>query len=146
MVGEREVRKEVLEEIGGVYEWLDEQLRKNPDLTGECQICGKCCDFGEFKHRLFVTRLELMYLEGHLDGDKVKVMSGDICPYNLRGKCTIYKYRFGGCRIFHCRGDKDFQSRLSESVLAKLKSLCVQFEIGYEYSDLATALNKWSEA
>ncbi len=64
------------------------------------------------------------------------------CPYNIGDKCTIYEYRFAGCRIFCCKADTDFQSRLSESALRKLKSLCTEFQIPYRYTDLATALNE----
>jgi hypothetical protein len=56
----------------------------------------------------------------------------------------IYKYRFAGCRIFCCKGDRDFQSRLSESILRRLKSICVRYKISYQYLDLATALNSFS--
>ena len=40
-----------------------------------------------------------------------------------------------------CNGDVDFQSKLSESTLKKLKSLCTEFQIAYQYTDLAIALN-----
>jgi hypothetical protein len=63
------------------------------------------------------------------------------CPYNVGGKCTVYEYRFAGCRIFCCNADADFQSRLSESALKKLKSLCTKFQIPYSYLDLADALS-----
>jgi hypothetical protein len=63
------------------------------------------------------------------------------CPYNVDGKCSIYKYRFAGCRIFCCKGDKDFQSELSESAIKKFKSICTELQIPYQYTDLATALN-----
>ena len=52
-----------------------------------------------------------------------------------------YEYRFVGCRIFCCKADADFQSCLTEDVLEKLKSLCIEFEIPYVYRDLASALN-----
>jgi hypothetical protein len=48
---------------------------------------------------------------------------------------------FAGCRIFCCRGDADFQHRLSEAVLKKLKAICTELEIPYRYLDLTTALN-----
>ncbi len=65
------------------------------------------------------------------------------CPYNIGGKCTIYEYRFAGCRIFCCKADADFQSRLSESALEKFKSICTEFRIPYRYNDLPTALNRF---
>ena len=131
----------LLKRVAEIYEWLDQQVRDNSDLAGVCDVCGKCCDFEYFDHRLFVTPPELMYLAANLCDEKLKAMPTSRCPYHLDGKCAIHEYRFAGCRIFSCKGDADFQSRLSESTLKKLKSLCTEFQIAYHYTDLATALN-----
>jgi len=63
------------------------------------------------------------------------------CPYNTDSKCTVNPFRFVGCRIFSCKADKDFQSRLTEQAVEKFRSICNQFDIPYHYTDLATALN-----
>jgi len=131
----------LLKRVAEIYEWLDQQVRSNDDMSGHCDACGKCCDFDAFDHRLFVTQPELMYLAANLGDEKLKAMPTSRCPYNIGGKCTIYEYRFAGCRIFCCNGDADFQSGLSESALKKLKSLCTEFQIPYRYTDLATALS-----
>lgn len=130
----------VLKKVAEIYDWLDSKLRDN-SLIGQCNACGKCCDFCRFDHRLFITGPELMYLAANLGTDNIKPMSTNLCPYNIDGKCSVYKYRFGGCRIFYCSADKDFQSKLSELTLEKLKSICEEFQIPYRYTDLATALN-----
>lgn len=131
---------QLLKRVAEIYEWLDQQVRNNDDMSGHCDGCGKCCDFDAFDHRLFVTPPELMYLTANLGGENVKPMPNGQCPYNIDGKCTVYEYRFIGCRIFSCKGNVDFQSGLSESALKKLKSLCTEFQIAYRYTDLATAL------
>lgn len=131
----------LLRRVSEIYRWLDEQIRRSGDLAGFCKACGKCCDFDAFDHRLFVTPPELMYLTAHLGRENIKAMPEGRCPYNQDGKCGIYEHRFAGCRIFCCSGDADFQSGLSETVLSRLKSLCVEFQIPYRYTDLATALN-----
>ena len=131
----------IAQKVAEVYNWLDSQIKNSPVLAGKCKACGKCCDFNEYDHRLFVTTPELIYLQMALDKDKIKVMNGGICPYNSAGKCEIHNHRFAGCRIFCCNGDKDFQSSLSESSLKRLKSICEGFQIPYCYRDLAAALN-----
>jgi len=137
----------LLEKVAEIYDWLDLQIRNNRSLAGHCDACGKCCEFDKpaseqgFDHRLFVTTPEMMYLASNLGSEIIKPMLTSLCPYNIDGKCSVYKYRFAGCRIFYCRGDKDFQSELSESALKKFKSICEEFEIDYQYADLATALN-----
>jgi Fe-S-cluster containining protein len=143
MSAESKMRKQLLAKVAEIYDWLDLQIRESFNLAGNCDACGKCCDFEGFDHRLFVTPPEIIYLAANLGAENIKLMSTSRCPYNIDGKCSIYEYRFAGCRIFFCKADKDFQSTLSESALKKFRSLCTQFSIPYRYSDLATALNKF---
>ena len=131
----------LLEKVAEIYDWLDAQICENADLAGRCNVCGKCCDFDGFDHRLFATTPELMYLTANIGTENVKPMPTSRCPYNIDGKCTVYEYRFTACRIFYCNADADFQSELSESALEKLKSLCTEFQIPYRYTGLADALN-----
>ena len=141
MVAGPKTKNQLLNKVAEIYEWLDEQIHLPDGLVGRCDTCGKCCDFDAFDHRLFVTPPELIYLAAKLGAENIKPMPSRRCPYNVDGKCTIYTYRFAGCRIFSCKGDKDFQSGLSETVLKRLKSICAEFQIPYHYTDLATALN-----
>ncbi len=132
----------LLQKVAAIYDWLDEQICSNVNLAGHCDACGRCCDFEAFGHRLFVTPPELIYLAENLEGRNLRQMHTSRCPYNNEGKCTIYEYRFTGCRIFCCRGDADFQSRLSESALAKLKSICTELQVPYLYLPLNLALSR----
>jgi hypothetical protein len=136
-----ETKEKLLREVAEIYKWIDEQLCNNSNSAGRCNACGKCCDFDAFEHRLFVTMSELMYLAANLDVEKLKSMPTSRCPYNIDGKCSVYEWRFAGCRIFCCGADADFQSSLSEAALKKLKVICQKFEIPYRYTDLASALN-----
>jgi len=152
----------LLEKVAEIYDWLDAQICENADLAGQCNACGKCCDFDRpapdaeqgpvpgldqgFDHRLFVTPPELMYLTANLGAENIKPMPTNRCPYNIDGKCTVYEYRFASCRIFYCKADADFQSKLSESALEKLKSLCTEFQIPYCYTHLPDALNSLAGA
>ena len=161
----------LIEKVAEIYDWLDVQVRRCSELAGACKSCGNCCDFDGFDHHLFVTTPELMYLTANLgvaltaetaesaEKNKNKIRRSDNtknlsvlcelggkrkmsrCPYNIGGRCTVYEYRFAGCRIFCCNGDADFQSKLSESALKKLKSVCTEFQIPYRYTDLAVVLN-----
>lgn len=140
---------QLLKKVAEIYNWLDLQIRRHSSLAGQCEACGKCCNFANpvpcsdqgFDHRLFVTIPELMYLAENLGGENIKPMPKNRCPYQADSKCTVYEYRFAGCRIFCCKGNADFQSKLSESALKKLKSLCTEFQIPYRYTDLAAALS-----
>jgi len=146
MVAKSKTGNQILLKVADIYSWLDWQISQHSDLAGNCNACGKCCDFEGFDHHLFVTPAEIIYLAANLGVENIKPMLTSRCPYNIDGKCSIYEYRFAGCRIFCCNGDKDFQSALSESVLKKFKSLCTQFRIPYRYNDLPTALNGFTGA
>lgn len=144
MVAESKAKSHLLNKVAEVYDWLDEQIRLVDGLVGKCDSCGRCCDFDAFDHRLFVTPPELMYLVAKLGGVNLKPMADGRCPYHLVCQCTVYKYRFAGCRIFSCKGDSEFQSGLSESVLKKFKLICTEFNIPYRYVDLASGLNSYA--
>ena len=133
--------KRLLEKTAQIYSRLDSEIHNPSSFVGQCKACGACCDFARFEHRLFVTTPEMIYLAENLGCKNLKPMPSARCPYNRDGKCLVYAHRFAGCRIFRCSGDSDFQSRLSESVLKKLKVLCDEFRIPYRYTDLASALN-----
>ena len=134
-------KTELIKEISGLYNWLDKEISDHAEYTKLCNICGKCCDFENFGHLLFVTIPEILYLCENLGVQKLNSMNTSRCPYNINGKCTVYEYRFTGCRIFCCRGDSTFQGRLSESVISKIKSICTRLEIPYRYMPLKLALN-----
>ena len=132
---------QLLKKVAEVYGWLDLQTSRYADTGQDCDACGQCCDFTRYDHRLFVTTPELMYLTANLDGKKQKPMTTSRCPYQSDGKCTVYEYRFAGCRIFNCKAEANFQSTLSESALERFKALCTEYQIPYRYTDLAAALN-----
>jgi len=146
MVAECKTNSRLLKRVAEIYKWLDSQICESVHLAGMCDACGKCCDFAQLDHYLFVTTPELMYLAANLGAENVRSMTTGRCPYNIGGKCSVYEHRFSGCRIFSCKGDTDFQSRLSESALNKFKLLCTDLQIPYRYTDLATALNGFSGA
>ena len=134
-------RQILLQRVAEVYDWIDSQIYNHSDLSGVCDVCGRCCDFDSSEHRLFVSTPEMMYLAAKLGEEKIRPMKAGRCPYQEEGRCTIYKYRFAGCRIFCCKGDKDFQSKLSELALQKFKSICNELGVPYRYCDSAMALN-----
>ena len=136
--------KQVVEKVGQIYDWVTQQIQDEPVLAGECKVCGRCCDFEAFDHHLYVTTPELMYLADRLGAKNITPMATGRCPWQKDNKCSIYDYRFASCRIFCCNGDKDFQSRLTEETLRKLKSLCTEFDIPYRYTSLPIALNSFT--
>jgi Fe-S-cluster containining protein len=146
MVAGCKANTRLLRKVAEIYNWLDSQIRENSALAGVCDVCGRCCDFKGFDHRLFITPPELIYFAAKVGAENIKPMTDNRCLYQIDDKCTVYKFRFAGCRIFCCKGDADFQSRLSETALKKFKSICEQFQISYRYIDLPAALNSFTGA
>ena len=144
MVEEPERCRRLLEEVTAIYGWIEARIRQHHGRAGGCKMCGACCDFPAYDHRLFVTPPELMYLAARLGTSRLKAMTSGSCPYQQGPVCTIHEHRFAGCRIFCCTGDPDFQSELSEEVLRRLKTLCEESEIPYCYQDLPTALGAFT--
>ena len=132
-------KEQLTKKVAEVYNWLDMQNKNNTSETAQCSACGACCDFAEFDHRLFVTPPELIYLNAKI-GAELKPMRTSVCPYNIKGKCSVYENRFAGCRIFFCKGDAEFQSKLSEAALKKIKAICTELQIPYRYMELSNAL------
>jgi Fe-S-cluster containining protein len=142
--------EEIASRVEAIYKWLDEQIAAHQDAAGKCEACGKCCDFETFGHRLFVTTPEMIYFAEKIGSEKLKKITTGKCSYQEGDpstalgtpsrKCTVYDFRFAGCRIFCCKGDARFQSELTETVIKKFKALCDEFKIPYRYVDLPTAL------
>ena len=144
MVAQFKVNPRLTAKIAEIYNRLDSKIRGKLQSAQKCSSCGKCCNFAKFDHHLFITTPEMMYLAAKLSPENIKPMTTAICPYNSNGECTIYQHRFAGCRIFHCTANADFQSKLTESTLKELKSVCADFQIPYRYTKLATALNNFT--
>jgi Fe-S-cluster containining protein len=136
--------KEIVLRVGDIYKWLDEQCIAHVAKAGGCKICGKCCDLEAYGHRLYVTTPEMLYFSDKVGSRNIKQIIAGRCCYQVEGKCTVYPYRFAGCRIFCCKGDAGFQSELTETTVKKFKLLCEEFRIPYRYVDLPTALSTFS--
>jgi len=131
----------IIAEVDAIYRWVDEQVT---GLNQPCDACGECCDFERFGHRLFVTMPELIHFQ-HAVGPEIKVMSSGVCPYRIDGKCTVYPYRFSGCRIFACKGNAEKQNALCEQAIGKFKALCNPYQIPYHYVYLKPGLEMLNE-
>jgi Fe-S-cluster containining protein len=128
-----------IDEIEQLYRLLQEKLSGG----AACKACGKCCDFESFGHRLYLTTPEWLYFKTKLAENNVALMpmTTGVCPYRKDGKCSVYPWRFAGCRIFNCTGEAELQSQLSEESISQMKSLCETYSLPYRYVDLKTALN-----
>lgn len=132
----------IIDEIDRLYQWLDQTLASRKTIVGKCTACGKCCNFDLYGHRLYVTHAEMLYFSAKIGPENLKPMRAGQCPYLEDNRCSVHENRFSGCRIYGCQGDSDLQGQLTEQTLDKIKALCNQYDIPYEYMDLCQALNR----
>jgi len=128
----------ILQRVQQVYDWLGEQTAA---LKPSCRVCGVCCDFDHYGHRLYITTPEMLYFLHYLPFD-LRPMTDGVCPYRQEGRCTVYSRRFAACRIFCCTTDPHRQHQLSEEAIARLKSICREYDLAYRYIDLKYALSR----
>jgi len=126
---------EIVKAVEGVYLWIDSQ-----GIEHVCAGCGDCCNFSQYDHLLFVTGVELLHFRESVGEGNLKSMDDGVCPYMVDGKCSVYSYRFAGCRIFQCKGNDDLQGEVMEKALAMFKEIGKRFRVSYLYVDLAKGL------
>ncbi len=124
-------RPEVIRAVAEVYADLDRHIAA---LNPVCRNSGRCCRFGAFGHRLFVTTLEAAYfLAHHPHGPSP---TEDACPWAIGGVCTARDARPVGCRIFFCdQAAQSWQGPLTEGVLTRLRQLHEHLSVEYFYAD-----------
>ena len=133
---------QIIAQVSEIYKWIEQQQLANGVIAGHCAACGKCCDFESYDHRLYVTTPEILFFVDKLSEKNIRKMTGGRCSYQIDNKCSVYDYRFAGCRIFSCKGNADFQSELTESAIKKFKALCAELQIPYRYLELPAALKE----
>jgi hypothetical protein len=70
----------ICSEVKKIYDWLDSNIK---NFNPQCTACGKCCDFGTFGHKLFITTPELLYFYKNVKN--FKPMATQSCPYLENG-------------------------------------------------------------
>ncbi len=138
-IGLRESRLPILRDVRRIYERLDARIAA--ELKPACRICGVCCDFDGYGHRLYVSTPELLYFLSHLDKE-LRFMTDGVCPYLEEGRCGAYRFRFAACRIFCCTTESRKQHELSEEVVGQFRRICEKYNLPYRYLDLQYALSR----
>ena len=126
--------------IADLYKRLDDGVAvKGPT----CWVSGKCCNFNEYGHDLFVTGLEIAWVLSKLPhGSQAVARWRDrlspeaACPFQVDRLCSVHTIRPLGCRIFFCQeGTQDWQQDLYEGFLKDLRTLHDERGIEYRYME-----------
>ena len=130
-------RTDVRDAVARVYAQLQEQMdTRRP----KCDASGRCCRFDEFGHRLYVTTVELAAFVAGLESSE---RSGEACPFQVGGLCSVHAIRPFGCRVFFCDSTSDdWQHEQYERFHGDLKRLHEQLGVEYRYIEWREALKE----
>jgi len=106
-----------------------------------CESSGRCCNFKNHGHLLYVTGLEAAYLIANSDRRvtiaqvQEAIERGD-CPFLIGKLCGAHTIKPSGCRIYYCDPTaQDWQHELYERSAKMLRDLHDRFEIEYRYAE-----------
>lgn len=154
-VGRARAAPEFLDELRRLYESVDKVLAAQ---GARCLGGGACCRFDLMGHRLYASTGELAVLTGQpapstVEGPAPSTIEGPApldhspaplrCPYQFGPRCSAYRRRPLGCRLFFCRPGRDGQSsRTYEQFHRRIRQLHESFEVPYLYVELTGALGQ----
>lgn len=131
-----------------------------------CWASGRCCQFEQFGHRLYVTGLEAAYAVTHLPTADVPAPKGTLpilasapppptltaasladararggCPFQRANLCGVHEIKPLACRVYFCdRSAQDWQQDLMERLMTQLRALHDREGIPYRYLEWRSAL------
>jgi uncharacterized protein len=110
-----------------VIDQMVHQLNEDISPRIDCTVCGNCCktlminveevEADRLTNHLAITRTDFdqQYLEKGSNG--MMVMNAIPCSFLTEKKCTVYEYRFDGCREFPAMHLPGFSKRLFTTLM-----------------------------
>lgn len=124
--------------IADLYNRLDQQVRQRGPT---CWTSGKCCNFNQYGHRLYVTGLEIAWVLGRVSQPGRPIDLAGPCTYQADKLCSIHASRPLGCRIYFCQqGTQEWQQDLYERFQTELRKLHEDFGLPYRYLEWRAGL------
>lgn len=132
-------RPEVSAAVGRLYDEVQREIERRRPI---CHASGRCCRFGEYGHRLYVTTIELAAFVCALEGAaSLGDTTGQVCPFQEGGLCSVHPIRPFGCRIFFCDATAGvWQTEQYERFHARLQALHDELKVPYRYGQWLDAL------
>ena len=130
-------RPDVAAAVGRVYADIQAAI---DDRRPVCTASGRCCNFEAYRHRLYVSTLELA---AFVRGAPVatSVWDGTGCPFQGGGLCTVHPIRPFGCRMYFCDPTStQWQNDAYERFHGALKRLHEELGVPYFYVEWRAAL------
>jgi len=109
-----------------------------------CRACGRCCEFAEHGHDLYLSSLEAAWMI--FAGGPPQKLRRRECPYFKHGRCGNRAGRALGCRTYFCGGDGPEARVLHEQALERIRKLSTGAEIPWRYDRIDRALGAAARA
>jgi len=133
------MRRQVLE----IYAEVDREVAAAGPV---CVASGRCCQFKEWGHTLFLSNLEAAVLLENAPAYDQPV-SAEFCPFQKDKLCTAREPRPLSCRTYFC--DPNYQDtgrQITEKYLRQLKILAEEHGVPWRYAPLHQFLNHPEDA
>ena len=138
--------------VGALMRELESQAQEQLHIHRPvCLASGKCCNFEQHGHSMWLTGLEVAWTLSQLPSAPTSsevaasVRQGN-CPFLVQGMCGIHQARPLGCRAYFCdQAGQGWQEAMMESWLGRIRSLHVELEIAYRYDEWRRLLGAFSQ-
>lgn len=137
----------IAQSLESVYAMIADEITKRAPA---CWASGRCCNFKQSGHLLYVTGLEAAYAVARLTASsprlsphslEVAVESGG-CPFQVGNLCGIHTIKPLGCRVYFCdRSAQEWQQALTERAMADIRALHDRENIDYRYAEWRSLLS-----
>ncbi len=129
-------RRAGLERFREAVETLFVELDAELELVGaRCWASGNCCDFPNWGHRLFTSRVEAERFAEGVDLSTWDPESG-LCPAWKDRRCTAREQRPFACRSYYCDPVTEERTQdVTERYITALKSLHERHRVPWDYRD-----------
>jgi Fe-S-cluster containining protein len=115
-----------------------------------CWASGRCCNFTNTGHLLYVTGLEAAFTLVNLRRCRPEPLTlpqlaaaraGGGCPFQTGNLCGVHPIRPLGCRVYFCdRSATEWQQSLYEAQLTGIRHLHDRFGVPYRYAEWRSLL------
>jgi Fe-S-cluster containining protein len=123
--------------LTALYGEVEAELRA---LGASCEACGRCCRFAEFGHELWLTNVELDYLQArHGHGGAAPL---GVCPYLDGTLCSARAGRALACRTFHCCLAAAVVEEVTNRSFEKIRDAARAAGVDLEYTGLSALLRQ----
>lgn len=117
-----------------------------------CWASGRCCNFRQAGHRLYVTGLEAAFTVSRLAAPlRAQDLDGALergdCPFLTGNLCGAHTIKPMGCRVYFCDTSvQAWQTDLSERAMEMIRAIHDRHGIEYRYGEWRSMLSMFLHA